>query len=140
MRARLYPISAQIRELSYSSSLDHLAPVQEKLELRLRLANLCGAPLTLAPAIRRGASRPFPEISWDRQARPRADERLREREKWYGRQATPRFRRGYGTKRRSAGVEYVRMILSATTERAGAFGGAIEEVASCYTESGRLQA
>jgi hypothetical protein len=32
------------------------------------------------------------------------------------------------------------MILSATTERAGAFGGAIEEVASWYAKSGRLQA
>jgi hypothetical protein len=32
------------------------------------------------------------------------------------------------------------MILLATTERTGASGGAIEEVASWYTESGRLQA
>jgi hypothetical protein len=32
------------------------------------------------------------------------------------------------------------MILSATTERTEASGGAIEEVASWYTESGRLQA
>jgi hypothetical protein len=30
--------------------------------------------------------------------------------------------------------------LSATTERTGASGGAIEEVANWYTESGRLQA
>jgi hypothetical protein len=32
------------------------------------------------------------------------------------------------------------MILAATTEHTGASGGAIEEVASWYTESGRLQA
>ena len=32
------------------------------------------------------------------------------------------------------------MILSATTERTGASGGAIELVAISHTESGRLQA
>jgi len=32
------------------------------------------------------------------------------------------------------------MILAATTERVGAFGGAVEEVASWYTEPRRLQA
>jgi hypothetical protein len=67
-------------------------------------------------------------------------ERLSEWEKRYARQATPCFQRNYGTKRRSADVDSVQMILSATTERAGAFGGAIEEVASWYIESARLQA
>jgi hypothetical protein len=37
-------------------------------------------------------------------------------------------------------VDSVQMILSATTERNGASGGATEEVASWYAESGRLQA
>ena len=63
-----------------------------------------------------------------------------EREKRYGRQATPCFQRSCATKRRSADVDSVHMILSATTERTGASGGAIEEVASWYTESGRLRA
>ena len=63
-----------------------------------------------------------------------------ERQKQYARQATPCFRRGCATKRRSAGVGSVQMILSATTARTEASGGAVEEVASGYTESGRLQA
>ena len=42
--------------------------------------------------------------------------------------------------RRSADVDSVQMILSAMTERTGASGGATEEVANWYTESGRLQA
>jgi hypothetical protein len=63
-----------------------------------------------------------------------------EGEKRYARQATPCFERGCATKRRSADVDSVQMILSAKTERTGASGGAIEEVASWYTESGRLQA
>jgi hypothetical protein len=32
------------------------------------------------------------------------------------------------------------MILSVATERTGASGGAIEEIASWYAEAGRLQA
>jgi hypothetical protein len=63
-----------------------------------------------------------------------------ESEKRYARQATPCFPRGCATKRRSADVDAVQMILSATTERTGASGGATEEVASWYTEPGRLQA
>jgi hypothetical protein len=94
----------------------------------------------LALAIRPGASLSFPKIPSDRQVWPRADERLSEREKQYGSQATPCSQRAYPTKLRSADVDSVQMILSAMTERAGAFGGAIEEVASWYTESGRLRA
>jgi len=96
--------------------------------------------LTLALAIRPGASALFPKISSDRQVRLGADNRLSEREKRYGRQATPCSQRAYATKRRSGDVDSVQMILSAMTERAGAFGGAIEEVASWYTEYGRLRA
>jgi hypothetical protein len=62
-----------------------------------------------------------------------------ESEKRYARQATPCFQRGCATKRRSADVDSVQMILSATTERTEASGGAIEEVASGYTEFGRLR-
>ena len=98
------------------------------------------AALTLALAIRLAASRLLSEILWDRQARPRADQRLSEREKRHGRLATPCFQRGYGMKRPSADVVSVQMILAATTERVGAFGGAVEEVASWYTEPRRLQA
>ena len=98
------------------------------------------AALTLALAIRLVASRLLSEILWDRPARPRADQRLSEREKRYGRLATPCFQRGYGMKRPSADVVSVQMILAATTERVGAFGGAVEEVASWYTEPRRLQA
>jgi len=61
-------------------------------------------------------------------------------EKRYARQATPCFPSGCATKRRSADVDSVQMILSAMTERTGASGGATEEVANWYTESGRLQA
>jgi hypothetical protein len=96
--------------------------------------------LPLALAIRLVASRLLSELSWDRQARPRADQRLSEREKRYGRLATPCFQRGYGMKRPSADVVSVQMILAATTGRVGAFGGAVEEVASWYTEPRRLQA
>jgi len=42
-------------------------------------------------------------------------------------------------KRRSAGVDAVRVTLWATTEQAGAFGGAIQEVASCSVEAVRLR-
>jgi hypothetical protein len=42
----------------------------------------------------------------------------------YARQATPCFQRGCATKRRSADVVSVQMILSATTVRTGASGGA----------------
>ena len=37
-------------------------------------------------------------------------------------------------------LDSVQMILSAMAERPGASGGATEEVANWYTESGRLQA
>ena len=96
--------------------------------------------LKLALAIRLEASPHLLQISSDRQARPRADQRLSEREKWCARQATPRFQRGYGTTQRSADVDYVQMILSATTERAGAFRGAVEKLASWCADSVRLKA
>jgi hypothetical protein len=43
-------------------------------------------------------------------------------------------------KQRSADVVSVQTILAATTEHVGAFGGAVEEVADWYAESGLLQA
>jgi len=96
--------------------------------------------LKLALAIRLEASPHLLQISSDRQARPRADQRLSEREKRYARQSTPCFQGGRETKQRSADVDDVQIILSATTERAGAFRGAVEKLASWCADSVRLKA
>lgn len=61
-------------------------------------------------------------------------QRLPEREKRYARQSTSCFQRGHETKQRFADVGSARMNFSAKTARAGAFGGAVAEVASWCAE------